>query len=483
MSRSAQRVCYSTGMRRRFSAILCLLAVVATACGDDSAPDARELQLPGTSGAADVTTSSPASAATGDPATTSTTLRPPPPTEPPEREAPTIGDLEIPCAPSELVELPELPGISDEAITIGTGNDRGGPNLADAGAGLLEMVEVLADHCNANGGIAGRDVRVVDYDAAGTEAIDRVEEACVEVAALVGHRFFQAVEVDLTAVGCGLPSFAVGAGFGNGSPFALHGHLSALFADPDRGANVVLIGPDTVGGATLRTARRSAIDAAGPLTVLGEFAYPVDGAVNWTQIVSAARATGAGQVHLDGGCGHGVLPFQQTSADAGWEPIVVATAAAYDSACLASPRPDRLLIELPFLPFEDGRAAPATQQHAELLTRGFAPQTGNGILAASAFWQWASSASECLGSDLDCYAEFNAGLTDWTAGGLHRALDPAEPSGACAVVLGIEEGAFVRRLPAEPGTYECEPDFSVVLPAPVLSLGEAAASEPVSTSD
>jgi hypothetical protein len=397
---------------------------------------------------------------------TTTTLRPPPPTDPPERAAPTIGDLTIPCRAEDAVESAERPGVTADAITIGTGSDRGGLGTPGVGDGIIEMIEVLVDLCNASGGIAGRDVRVIDYDAAGFEAVDRVEEACAETVALVGHQFLQEIETALSAAACGLPLFTAGTSLVPTTPFGLHAHLVAFFSDPENADAIVLVGPDTPLAAFERAARRQAIESlGGALTVVGELAYPIDAVPDWGRIAGAARVLGAGQVHIDGGCAQAVLPFVAVAETAAWRPLVVAGAGAYDDACLASPQPDRLLIELPFLPFEDGDAAPATAAHAELLDRIAAPHTGLGLLAATEFWRWASAAATCLADvDPQCWATARSAQEDWTAGGLHPPVAADGSSEGCAVVLGIENDHFVRRLPTEPGVYDCTPELSVMLP-------------------
>ena len=438
----------------RWLGSLVLVALLAAGCSGDDAP--ADLDVPGSDTAP--------AAATPD-ATTTTTLRPPPPTDPPDRDDPTIGDLVIPCRPVASVGLPERPGVAVDAVTIGTGSDRGGLATPAAGNGIIEMIEVLVDLCNASGGIAGRDVRVIDYDAAGFEAAERVEEACVETVALVGHQFLQEIETAFSAAACGLPLFGGGTGLVPTTPFGLHGHLVAFFDAPETAAAIVLMGPDTPAAAADRAARRQAIEVAGgALTVVGELTYPIGSVPDWGRLTGEARALGAGQVHIDGGCAQAVLPFVAAADQAAWRPLVVATAVAYDEDCLASAQPDRLLIELPFLPFEDDDAAPATAAHAALLDRIAAPRTGVGMLAATEFWRWASAAETCL-TDVDpqCWATIRAAQDGWTAGGLHPPLATDGSSEGCAVVLGVENGEFVRRLPGEPGLYDCTAELSVVL--------------------
>ncbi len=436
--------------------VVVALALVAGACSQDDSSDSP-VQSESIEELAPSTPAQPSS---------TTTLRPPVPTDPPLPQFPRIGELEIPCRPADTAAITDRPGVSDDAITIGVGTDRGGIAAVGSGRGAVEMVEALADLCNAQGGLLGRDLRVIEYDAAAVEAGDRVAEACDEVVALVGTVFVQEIESTLTALSCGLPLYPAGANLVPTDPFTLHGHLAALFADPASAASVVLVGPDTASGAADRAARRAAVETgATVLTVAGEVAYPVDRLPDWARIVADARASGAGQVHLVGGCDQAVLPFAAAAVGIGWNPMIVATAAAYDEACLAVAEPSRLLVEVPFLPFEDGDSAPATAAHAALLDRVGAPRTGIAILAASAFWRWATAAPVCLPDpERGCFAEVLAGQTDWSAGGLHPGIGTDGTTEGCAVVLGVEDGTFVRRLPGEPGTYDCNPEWSVTLP-------------------
>lgn len=430
--------------------LVAVAALVAFGCSDgpsttsDPGPSAEER-------------SSVATAST----TTTTTLRPPVPTDPPLPPAPTIGELEIPCGPTDPLVIAR-PGVSDQSITIGTGSDRGGIATPDAGIGTIEMIEALADHCTALGGLHGRDLQVVEYDAAAAETVDRVRQACEEVVALVGHSFLQVVEEVLTALDCGLARYPAGDDLTEIPPIRLHGQLAAAFADP-AAAQIVLVGPDTPTARVARDTHRAALDVAGgPLVVVGSVAYPIDRVPDWDRLVGEARSTGAGQVVLTGGCAQAVLPFVDVAARAGWAPMIVATPAAYEAACLDVATPDRLLVELPFLPFEDGADAPTVSAHADLLDLTAAPRTGNGLLAATAFWRWAVDFAACPGGvGDDCASPITE---DWTAGGLHPPLGPDGSGTGCAVVMGIVDGAFVRRLPVDPGTYDCTEAFT--LPAP-----------------
>jgi hypothetical protein len=264
MSRLAQRVCSPQGIR--WLSLLVTAAMLAAACSDD----------PGSTDPDPTARAAEVAASMSPTSTTTTTLRPRVPTDPPPRVPATIGDLEIPCAPSDAVALTDQSGVTDDAIVIGTGSDRGGHATVGAGVGVIEMIEVLADHCNAHGGILGRDILVREYDVAVVEARLRVAEACEETAALVGHAFLQLFAAELTASACGLPSYPNGPGLLRSNLVPLHGVLSALFLDPNNAAGVAVVGPDTLAGALDRERVVSAIAVGAPiLKVVGNLAYSI----------------------------------------------------------------------------------------------------------------------------------------------------------------------------------------------------------------
>ncbi len=404
---------------------------------------------------------------------TATTLVPPTPTDPPEALRPTLGEMEVPCgladrrAPSVAGEA----GIDDMSIIIGTGNDRGGLYTGGSGRGIPDAVEVMAGYCNSLGGLAGRDVLVVEYDAAAVEAADRATEQCDEVFAVVGQGYLDATAATDVRALCALPSYpAWPQGLVAGEPFPIHGHLLAFFLEPAAG-QVALVGPRTPGGESRRALRRSALETSGvEFVVVAEISYPIDDDPGWDSVALEAFEAGAGLVHVDGSCEAVVVPFLRSAEQLGWSPVVLAGPSAYDTECVVGSATEgrgieRLMIELPFLPLEDGPVdAPVVTAYARMLSELSAPVTGDALLASSAFWRWASAVDHC-GSDLSrsCLEDAAALTEAWTAGGLHRPYDFDGSIDPCVVVMGVVDGGFIRQLPETPGLYDCSPERSVVL--------------------
>jgi hypothetical protein len=432
-----------------------VLALLAAACSDEPEPT-REVF-------ADVAEEN----------NTTSTLIPSTPTDPPETLRPTLGEMEVPCG---LTDDPAPPldgviGVGEMSILIGTGNDRGGLHTFGSGRGIPDAVEVMAGYCNSLGGLAGRNVLVLEYDAAAVEAADRAAEQCAEVASVVGHGYLDEAGADDVRDLCRLPSFpAWVGGLVAGEPFSLHGHLLAFFLEPAAG-NVALVGPATPTGAEQRAIRRSALESSDSgFVVATEIGYPIAADPGWDSVAAAALDSGAGLVHIDGSCRAAVVPFLRGAAALDWSPVLLGGPSAYDPECVAEAAQEglgihSLIVELPFLPLEDGAVdAPVTAAYAEMFAELAAPVTGDALLAASAFWRWALAVGGCTESMSRSCLQGAAALTvGWTAGGLHRPYDFDGSTDPCLVVMGVVDGAFVRQLPESPGTYDCEPERSVVL--------------------
>lgn len=448
--------------RRRLSVMLAIVAAVAIGCGgDDSEPASAPTLGVGVP-----------DAAVDDEVVTTDTLVPPTPTDPPRPAPPMLGELEVPCGrPGDGADV----GIDADRIVIGVGNDRGGLYTPWSGTGVVEAVRSLADRCNSLGGVAGRQIVVEEFDAAVVEVEERMAEACENVFSLVGHAYLLDHVGEPARAGCGLPSFpAWGPGTGDEVdgvvsaltatpvPVPIHGEVAALIVSPSDAGRLALIGPRTAGGAAMRARRVFALLLSElPFEVVADIGYGVEQDPEWKDVVNAARRADAGAVRIDGSCRSVLLPFLRAAADVDWDPAVVAGDGAYDPECIADATDvsfARVLVEMPFLPVSDGADARATTAIAEMFAEVDVPLTGDSLRAASAFWLWATAAEAC-GAQLDraCVIEEAAAIDEWTAGGLHTVTDPGtsviEP---CVVLLGVDDGEFVRRLPEAAGELDCD---------------------------
>lgn len=439
-------------MRRPWFLLLLGVLILAAACARDPEPVAPPFDEEVTGGGS------------------TTTLLPPPPTDPPTVESASIGNLVLPCGrggEASRTAIRTQVGIDSATITIGTGNDRGGLHTFGSGRSMPDAVEVMAGHCNALGGLLGREVIVLEYDAAAVEVQARTEVQCDEVVAVVGQGYLHAEDAEEVRDVCGLPSFDGWIGdLTIGDPVVLIGFLHASRSE-SAADRVVLIGPDTTSAIRANEARSEAIqDSTVPVTVLASLTYSVDEAPDWDAIAEAVKATEAGLVRIDGACASAIVPMLRAFAGDESPPLLMSGPSAYDHACIADAAAEgvpveRLLIELPFHPIEDGDAAPVTARYVELLNEIAVEPTGDALLAASAFWRFASAADAC-GQQLGrtCLGERSMLLDGWTGGGLHRTIGSGKFSDTCAVIVGVDGDEFERRSPVEPGLYDCDPSLS-----------------------
>ncbi|MEM9465675.1 MAG: hypothetical protein AAGA90_09900 [Actinomycetota bacterium] len=425
----------------RLAIIVAAFAVVAAACsGGDEVADPPPVFTP----AGD------ASESLADPGTT---LLPPTPSDPPEIEGPSLADFAVPCGVDPEPTPATGPGIDDTTIRIATGNDEGGRHAGRSGASMPEAVVAMAEHCNTLGGLAGRAIAVETYDAAVTEVPDVAARQCEETFALVGHGYLQASLGTETWNGCGLPRFdGWSSALLRAEPVPLLAHRVAAVTD-GAALSVAIVMPETTAGRTEAEAAQIALVAAGFSVATVEFYSPAV-EIDWPAMQSRIAASGAGSIHVSGSCRGATMPLAAAGGAEG--PTIIADASSYDDDCRADAAAlgvplDNILLQVPFLPVEDGDDAPVTQAFVEILERFGASATGDALLAGAAFWEFAVAVDACR-SDVvtrDCLDERRD--VEWNGAGIH----PPAADASCRVVVAMTADGFERVLPAEAGRFGC----------------------------
>lgn len=398
---------------------------------------------------------------------------------PPLPPRPKIGDLTIPCGPAvERLLEGHTPGLTDHSIAIGTGNDRGGLYTAGSGRGIPDTIRVLADRCNALGGINGRVIEVVERDAAVSEIESQVRSSCQEDFALVGHGYLLDTTADPIRAECGLPSFpawttmrpaadapTVVAVPSQPGQIVLDGLVIAAFAAGSAGAQAAVVVPATAGGRDAAARLETALVRAGLDIELTAYEYPLDRPADWKSISNAASEAGVGVLWVEGSCGSTLVPLMEAAQSVGWEPTVTGSPTLYDTPC-ASEYPELVegtLVALPIHPAEDRSSVEAVDAHVQLLHSAGIEPTADALLAASAFWLWATSTADCAEPlTRECVVANAASVDRWTAGGLHAATGPGDAAASgCIVLVTAVAGVFERLTVGAEGTMNCGPDLLV----------------------
>src|SRR5262245_37715906 len=116
-----------------------------------------------------------------------------------------VGTLPAPCGPGDASGATDQ-GVTDDQITIGYGDDAGfsiSPGLSHE---TSDAIKAMMAWCNEQGGINGRQIVGNYYDAAITNVVNAMTQACGEVFMLVGEAWALDSEQEETRLGCGLPA-------------------------------------------------------------------------------------------------------------------------------------------------------------------------------------------------------------------------------------------------------------------------------------
>jgi len=467
----------------RWTAGLLTLALIAAACGGDR--EDEEATTATTAAVADTTagTTDDGSDGSADDGATGTTVAP-------EPEGETFGDLAWPCGAGDASgNTASDVGVTEDTILIGTGDDRGYAASPGLNAEIGEAVEALVARCNELGGINGRTIEVVNYDAAILAVNTAMTQACEDqVFMLVGQGFALDASQEEIRLGCDLasvPAYSVSAAFAHGPSMIqpvpnpadrYNTGVAAMVADlfPDRvQAAATLFGNFS---ATIET--KDKVLVAFP-TEGWEFGpsleYNIGGEDDWTPFVLQLEEAGTRAVYFSGSCLPNYQAFMQAAAVNELELIAALEANYYDENCAAANTDgamDGTYIKMVFIPFEEADANKATQDYIDIVTEAGGGISLLGMQATSAFLLWATAARDC-GADLtrQCILDTIATIGDWTAGGLHAPSDPAGNDPVeCGMLVQLVGTEYVRVYPEEPGTFSCEDGATVETPTQWVEL-------------
>ena len=478
--------------RRAWLALVGVIAVaslVATACGSDrddeaGTPSPTTADAPAPTAAPPApTTAAPSDGTDGgtdsETGSTETTMAPTT-TAAPEPAVPMYGDLPWPCGPGDA-SGETWQGVEDDKIVIGVGDDRGFPQAPGLNQHQTNAVISFINKCNDLGGINGRQIEYIEYDAAITNAGPIMVEACEQVFMLVGSGFSLDFLSEATRVGCGLgavPAWTVSADFAHG-PFQVNAVPNPADQNPmSIGAHMRTIAEDRdyditqSGGmygdfaATVETWEK--VKASWPdfgFEFDSDLQYSINGEADWTPFILQLKDAGAEIVYFTGSCPFYFQFVRESAALNELDALWATDANFYDNACSAVNTEgalDNTFVRMVFLPFEEAEYNKATQDFIDVLTEdGNDELTLLGMQAVSNFLLWATGAAAC-GSDLtrDCVLEEIGKITEWTGHGLHVPTNPgSNDAPTCGMLMELRGTEYVRALPEEPGTFDCDDDW------------------------
>lgn len=389
-----------------------------------------------------------------------------------------FGDLPSPCGEGDLsIEASEA-GKGADKLYLGVVNDRSTSFRAGLNKELWDTSVAFSEWCNAQGGIGGLPIELVDLDAKLFEVPAAMATACRDVFMLVGGgnvqddmQFSGQPESDFHL--CGMADIA---GFtvspqksgSNGQVQPLPNpadeattiYLQALKESMPDVQKVTEVWGDLPAMHAIRNQHIAAVDAMG-LELSGSFAYPVTGLTDWTPLAQQVIDSKADAMTFTGeptNLGALIAKLREQ----GWEGVVVTEANIYDPVYPESAgagNAQNSFIRTAFHTFEEADKWPAVQQYNEILDQYVPDHKQNAMLGLQSWSSWLlfSTAANACGESNDgvltrtCVLKAADAIEDWTAGGLHAPSQPGRTGDGrpkCENFLDVDEqGKFVRRFP------------------------------------
>ena len=405
-----------------------------------------------------------------------------------------FGDLESPCGEADdeagATGTTEQ-GVSDSEIVIGYGDDAGFPTSPGLSHETSDAIEAMIDWCNEQGGINGREIVGNYYDAAITDVVNAMTQACDEVFMLVGNAWALDSGQEETRLGCGLPSvptYSVSPEFAN-APLMYQSVPNPADIYPAGWAEQVAeLFPDEVEHSTVMYGNFAAtIDTKDKvLQTFDDFGfkfldcpqeYNIAGEPDWKPFAQRLKNCGAEVVYYAGQPYPNMQNLLDDAAQVGYDPIWLTDSNAYLQSFAdwnTTGNGDRVYVRTAFTPFEQADSNPATQQYLDIVTEHGGDVSQLGEQATSSFLLWATAAKEC-GAELtrECVLDQLSQITSWTGGGLHAESNPGgNMPPECAMLLKLDGTKWVQASPEEEGEFACNPDAAIELTGRVVDQAE-----------
>ena len=401
-----------------------------------------------------------------------------------------FGTLDSPCGKAPSGKTVSIAagedGGSATKLRLGVASDK----TADIRPGLLKELYdtgvTFTEWCNAQGGIAGLPIELVDLDGKLLSVEAAMTTACHGVFAMVGGGFAQD---NLIFSGkdssdfhkCKLiafPGFAVSTAFSEANgviqplPNPAYKKSNGFWQDlqekyPEEVKKTAAVFGDLP---SLRVNKDG--NKAVAATVPG-FNYVVDIPFNplsqdWSLIAQQVVQEGVTAVNFVGEP-EGMSGFVAKLKDQNWKGVIFADANQYDPK-LFSAGPDLaegVVIRLATHMFEEADEYPAIQQYVDIMKKDPNRKIASlGIQGWSAWLLFATSVNKCIDSSggeisRKCVIEAGKTITSWDGGGLHAEANPGENlPPECAMAAVADKGAKFSRLFPKEGDPTFKDGFS-----------------------
>lgn len=389
-----------------------------------------------------------------------------------------FGELDRICDDGDAAGATDV-GVTDDEIRIGTVTDKGFTSRPGLNEEMYDTAVAFAEWCNSLGGINGREIVVVDRDAAMLSFNTQIVEACESDFALVGGGAVLDDSDNGGREACGLPNFpgyvvSAGARTAGQQVVALPNPLGNINIGPYR--IIAETDPEAIDRMGIITSSFGSVvdvrdDTVAAATQLGyDVVYSEEydslGESNWRPFAEAMRDADVQVFDFVGEPTYlGQLIVALDEIDY-FPRYILLNANFYDRTFLETSGAiaQNTFVRLQFTPLELADENPATADYLALMDE-YNPGGKVALLgmqALSSLLLFAQSVDAC-GADLtrECVLEEAGSVTEWTAGGLHAPQNPAEnrPANCFAAIAMTADGFVVDEelTQANEGLFNCDP--------------------------
>jgi ABC-type branched-subunit amino acid transport system substrate-binding protein len=443
----------------RSVAVLSLVAIATVGCSNRNSEDTATTQAPAT--AAPAVTDAPT--ATDAPVTTDA------PT------GPMFGTMASPCGQATDAGVPTIADGQNggDTIKLGTANDHGYEGAPGTTLEMLDAAKAFAGWCNAQGGVRGLPIEIVDLDGKLFSVPPSMEQACAEVFAMAGGGWVFDDQMYPRFHECGMISFSgyavsAAASMANGKIQPIPNPANEKPAQwlnwardtyPEAIKNVALIYGDFL------TTKSVADQLAATMKAVGGYdgepsmiTYNPAGEANWTPFAQKLKSDGITFMSFVGTDSNLVLLYK-AMREVGYVPEVVLNDANFYSSIMVAEgnavANEGFLARTMYAPFEEADQFPGMASYLDMMET-YNPEgriAGLGLQATSALLMFVTSANACLDSnnnvlERECVLAQGMKIDSWTGGGLHSETNPAAKTAPkCGLIMGVKDSKWARIYP------------------------------------
>jgi ABC-type branched-subunit amino acid transport system substrate-binding protein len=404
-------------------------------------------------------TNAPTAAPGGEP-TTSTSAAP---------AGEMFGTMESPCGPGDATIADGQNG--GDTLKLGVATDHGSDIQPGLTQEMLDAGQAFAGWCNAQGGVLGIPIEIVDLDGKLLSVPPAVEQACAETFAIVGggwtfddQMFPRFHECQLIS----FPAYTVTA-----QAAKANGMIQPIPNPPDvkpsgwyQWAKDTY--PDAIGSAAIlygdfatttivKDETKAVMAEVGGYDVKLELPYNIAGESNWAPFAQQLKDSNITFLSFVGAPST-LLPFARAMREIGYVPeVVLLEANFYDDAMVAEGQAaitDGFFVRTAYTPFQE-TDSPGIASYLGMMDtyKPDGKKAGLGLQATSALLMFVTAANECAATngnvlERECVLAAGKAITSWTGGGLHAETDPSSklpPN--CVAILKVADGSWTREFP------------------------------------